>query len=110
MRTLTVLFALLASCRAWGQIPPPTWQQQPQKILIESLCLPSLELMGRLSSLGEQPWITADIKNEQNAGGFIVMWVDPTNSNWTITATFGNISCMLSTGTGFKEAPQRPSL
>ena len=93
-----------------AQVPPPTWRETPQKIMIEAVCLPSVEMIGRLNSLGEQPMLSADMTESKGTPGLIVMWTDPATSNWTLTATFSSTTCILSAGKGFRESARKPGI
>jgi hypothetical protein len=105
-----ILILMCVSGQAWSQIPAPNWQQQPQKIMIEAICLPSMEMIGRLNSLGEQPMLSADMTEAKGTPGLIVMWTDPATSNWTLTATFTGTTCILSAGKGFRESARKPGI
>lgn len=109
MKTLTMIL-LLCSCVVSAQVPRPNWNERPSEIMVQAVCLPSMEMVSRLMSLGERPWITADIQDEQGGSGMIVFWTDPNNSNWTVTASFQATSCILSAGKGWREAFPKPSL
>ena len=93
-----------------AQVPPPNWKETPQKIMVEAVCLPSVEMIGRLDKIGERPWISADLTDESGQPGLIVMWTDPANSNWTLTATFRSTTCILSAGKGFRETARKPGI
>ena len=110
MKRLLTVCLLMIGIPAASQMPKPNWQEEPKTYSFQTICLGSTEMLGRLFSLGERPWISADMSDDNKQIGVLVFWINPNNSNWTVTATLQSTSCILAAGTGFREVTQRPSI
>ena len=110
MKSFLLAVIMTISASAWSQMPKPNWQEEPQTYSFQTICLGSTEMLGRLFTLGERPWISADMKDNNRQIGVLVFWINPNNSNWTVTATLQSTSCILAAGIGFREVTQRPSI
>ena len=78
----------------------PISNAEPYLISVEAHCDDTTTIFSTLSKVNEIPIAMAHA--EDVAGSKVLLWVNPVQETWTLTATKDKTSCVVGYGSGFK--------
>jgi hypothetical protein len=78
----------------------PVSNAEPQLIEVTAFCDDTTSIFSTLSKVNEIPIAIAQA--EDVAGSKVLLWVNPVQETWTLTATKDKTTCVVGYGSNFK--------